>query len=290
MRTSIALLIGGGMLSAALPLAAQQAASGSLDDVLGTTAAEQPAPAAAPASSAPAAPPPAAAGAAPANVPANSETAAAAANPAPADASASTADAADSVPVTSTPGLQKAGRSRVVEEIIVTAQKREEDERNVPISISAFSGDALEARGVDDSSALPMVTPGLTYNNLVGYSLIYIRGVGSDAFEPTADASVATYIDGVYLPFAHGLAQNFVKLERVEVLKGPQYHYQETERFVRGGFRRRLRQLQGTRSQGFYHRTHPARADRQRLAALHPGRFLLQIAAFFSAAESRHQY
>ncbi len=124
--------------------------------------------------------------------------------------------------MTSTPGLQKAGRSRVVEEIIVTAQKREEDERNVPISISAFSGDALEARGVDDPSALPMVTPGLTYNNLVGYSLIYIRGVGSDAFEPTADASVATYIDGVYLPFAHGLAQNFVKLERVEVLKGPQ--------------------------------------------------------------------
>src|SRR3546814_13363456 len=53
-------------------------------------------------------------------------------------------------------------------------------------------------------------------------SLIYIRGVGSDAFEPTADQSVATYIDGVYLPFAHGLAQEFVKLERIEVLKGPQ--------------------------------------------------------------------
>src|SRR3546814_13805646 len=61
-------------------------------------------------------------------------------------------------------------------EIIVTAQKREENLQNVPISISAFSGDELEARGIDDSTALATITPGLTYNNLVGYSLIYIRG------------------------------------------------------------------------------------------------------------------
>jgi len=115
-----------------------------------------------------------------------------------------------------------AGPSRVMAEIVVTAQKREQNLQDVPISISAFSGDELEARGINDPTALAMVTPGLTYNNLVGYSLVYIRGVGSDAFEPTADQSVATYIDGVYLPFAHGLAQEFVKLERVEVLKGPQ--------------------------------------------------------------------
>jgi iron complex outermembrane receptor protein len=95
-------------------------------------------------------------------------------------------------------------------EIVVTAQKREENLQDVPISISAFSGDELEARGVTSPTALAAITPGLTYNNLVGYSLVYIRGVGSDAFEPTADQSVATYIDGVYLPFAHGLAQEFV--------------------------------------------------------------------------------
>lgn len=113
-------------------------------------------------------------------------------------------------------------RNRFIEEIVVTAQKREENLQDVPISVAAFSGEALEARGVDDPTALAAVTPGLTYNELVGYSLIYIRGVGSDAFEPTADQSIATYIDGIYLPFGHGLAQNFLKLERIEVLKGPQ--------------------------------------------------------------------
>lgn len=122
-------------------------------------------------------------------------------------------------PATATPAP---GRSRLIEEVVVTAQKREENLQDVPISVAAFSGEALEARGVDDPTALAIVTPGLTYNELVGYSLIYIRGVGSDAFEPTADQSIATYLDGVYLPFGHGLAQNFTKLERIEVLKGPQ--------------------------------------------------------------------
>lgn len=117
---------------------------------------------------------------------------------------------------------REANPSRLIEEVVVTAQKREENLQDVPISVAAFTGDELEARGVNDPTALAAITPGLTYNNLVGYSLIYIRGVGSDAFEPTADQSVATYIDGVYLPFAHGLAQEFVKLERIEVLKGPQ--------------------------------------------------------------------
>ncbi len=131
------------------------------------------------------------------------------------------------VPVNPDPGPpateeRSGGRNRIVEEIVVTAQKREENLQDVPISISAFSGEQLEARGVNDPTALAQVTPGLTYNVLVGYSLIYIRGVGSDAFEPTADQSIATYIDGIYLPFGHGLAQNFAKLERIEVLKGPQ--------------------------------------------------------------------
>jgi iron complex outermembrane receptor protein len=117
---------------------------------------------------------------------------------------------------------RSAGPSRLIDEVVVTAQKREENLQDVPISVAAFSGEELEARGISDPMALATITPGLTYNNLVGYSLIYIRGVGSDAFEPTADQSVATYLDGVYLPFAHGLAQEFVKLERIEVLKGPQ--------------------------------------------------------------------
>ena len=112
--------------------------------------------------------------------------------------------------------------NRFVEEIVVTAQKREENLQDVPISISAFSGDSLDARGVQDQKDLQLVTPGLQYGTTSGFSVVFLRGIGTDAFIPSADASVATYIDGVYFPFTHSAAQSFGTVERVEVLKGPQ--------------------------------------------------------------------
>ncbi len=112
--------------------------------------------------------------------------------------------------------------SRLIEEIIVTAQKREENLRDVPIAVAAYSAEALDARGIIDATDLELVTPSMVYDELVGYSIIYLRGVGTDVFLPNQDPSVATYIDGVYYPFAHGLAQDFTPLERIEVLKGPQ--------------------------------------------------------------------
>ena len=111
--------------------------------------------------------------------------------------------------------------NRFVEEIVVTAQKREENLMDVPISINAFSADMLDARGIADPKDLPLATPGLTVGSQAGYTVTYLRGVGSDAYL-LADPSVALYIDGVYFPFAHGQAQNFGSVERVEVLKGPQ--------------------------------------------------------------------
>jgi iron complex outermembrane receptor protein len=112
--------------------------------------------------------------------------------------------------------------SRFIEEIIVTAQKREENLQDVPISVSAFSGELLDAKGISSAIDLPLVTPGLNYTSLANYSIIYLRGIGTDAYIPSADLSVATYVDGIYLPFALGLTQSFGALERIEVLKGPQ--------------------------------------------------------------------
>lgn len=112
--------------------------------------------------------------------------------------------------------------NRMLEEVVVTAQKREESMQDVPISIQAFSGEKLDAMGIDEPKALQLVTPGLQYNTFAGYSLIYIRGVGTDAFIPSADASVATYIDNIYYPFGHSLASALGSIERIEVLKGPQ--------------------------------------------------------------------
>jgi iron complex outermembrane receptor protein len=123
--------------------------------------------------------------------------------------------------VLSEDGVEAKRKNRLLEEVVVTAQKREENAQDVPVSVLALSGDMLEAMGVDDPSDLQAVTPGLTYGSATGFAIVYLRGVGSDAFL-MADPSVATYIDGIYYPFASGLAQSFGKVERIEVLKGPQ--------------------------------------------------------------------
>ncbi|NKI16041.1 TonB-dependent receptor [Spongiibacter sp. KMU-166] len=113
-------------------------------------------------------------------------------------------------------------RNRLLEEVVVTAQKREENIQDVPISIQAFSGDLLAAKGINDPIDLPTITPGMTYSAITGFTLVYIRGVGSDVFLPNGEASVATYVDGVYFPLNAGLAQSFGSIERLEILKGPQ--------------------------------------------------------------------
>jgi iron complex outermembrane recepter protein len=112
-------------------------------------------------------------------------------------------------------------RSRIIEEIVVTAQKREEYLRDVPLSVSAFSAEQLDARSVLDVQDLPKVTPGLTVTTQVGFTSVFLRGVGADTFL-LGDPSVASYTDDVYFPFAVGMVQDFGAIERIEVLKGPQ--------------------------------------------------------------------
>lgn len=111
--------------------------------------------------------------------------------------------------------------SRLLEEVLVTAQKREENIQDVPISVQAFGEERLDALGIFSQSDLQFVTPTLNVSNVMAFTTVYLRGVGTDAYL-TADPSVATYIDGIYLPIAVGLAQDFGVVERVEVLKGPQ--------------------------------------------------------------------
>ncbi|WP_084196786.1 TonB-dependent receptor [Solimonas soli] len=126
------------------------------------------------------------------------------------------------VPAEPTPAPQREAQSnRLIEEVIVTAQKREQNLQDVPISIQAFTADQLDARGINNPTDLQSSTPGLTMTTNAGFAITYLRGVGSDAFL-LADPSVATYIDGIYFPFSSGLAQSFGALERIEVLKGPQ--------------------------------------------------------------------
>ncbi len=115
-----------------------------------------------------------------------------------------------------------ASRSRLIEEIVVTAQKREENVQDVPLSVSAFSEEKLEASGVSSTRDLQLVTPGLTITGSAGYSLIYLRGIGTSAFIPSFDPSVATYVDGIYVPSQQATLTDLGGVERVEILKGPQ--------------------------------------------------------------------
>ncbi|HKY92003.1 MAG TPA: TonB-dependent receptor [Nevskiaceae bacterium] len=116
-----------------------------------------------------------------------------------------------------------ANRSTLISEILVTAQKREEALQDVPISISAFSGDALSALGVTDTADLSSLVPGFTYSNSGFGSPVYtLRGVGFTDGSFTASSTVGVYVDEVNLPFPILTKAANVDLSRVEVLKGPQ--------------------------------------------------------------------
>jgi len=104
--------------------------------------------------------------------------------------------------------------------IVVTAQRREQSLLEVPLAISALSGDQLVSQGIREVSSLQYTTPGLVPNNGAGYVQVFIRGVGNTIFVG-ADPSVASFIDDV--PRIYGsLVNSFVNVERVEVLKGAQ--------------------------------------------------------------------
>ncbi len=110
-----------------------------------------------------------------------------------------------------------------IEEIIVTAQKREQSLQDVPISISTFSGEFLEDSGIDTLQQLGQYTPNLSlaYSSQLANNRIILRGVGSvgnSAIEP----SVAVFVDGVYIPRPSSVIGTLTDLDIVEVLRGPQ--------------------------------------------------------------------
>jgi iron complex outermembrane receptor protein len=109
-----------------------------------------------------------------------------------------------------------------LQEIVVTAQKRTENLQDTPIAIAAISGQALERLNLANVASIAAQTPSIAYSEAGGEAQIYIRGIGSNIFSIGVDQSVATHIDGVYIGRANmGLTQ-FLDVERVEVLRGPQ--------------------------------------------------------------------
>lgn len=107
-------------------------------------------------------------------------------------------------------------------EIIVTAQKREQNLQDVPISMEVVSGERLDDFNSNDIKSVMNYTPNVFVQSTAGNDVIYIRGFGSPPANFAFDQSVSLYVDGVYAGRSRQAQAPFFDLARVEVLRGPQ--------------------------------------------------------------------
>jgi iron complex outermembrane recepter protein len=111
-----------------------------------------------------------------------------------------------------------------IPEIVVTAQRREQNLQDVGIAITVLTGDELRERGLSASTDIADLTPGVHMSgSLAGQSQQFsIRGVTQNDFNDSIEAPIAVYIDDAYIPTQQGQTMSLFDIARVEVLKGPQ--------------------------------------------------------------------
>jgi len=107
-------------------------------------------------------------------------------------------------------------------DVVVTAQRRPEQQIKVPLSIAVLSTQRLQAAGVKSTMDLAAVTPGLTIQPLGGFSQPVLRGVTTTITGVSNPSNVALYIDGVYVTAQDAFDFDFVDIDQIQVLKGPQ--------------------------------------------------------------------
>ncbi len=142
-------------------------------------------------------------------------TAYAEANPGPSPATDAKPPATEAAPPNNSIALQ---------EIVVTAQKREQNIQNVGISITAVSGDQLRVLGLTDSVDISKIAPNVTVSGSYGgmMSQFSMRGVTQNDFNDHVESVIATYVDDTYVAMQQGQMFALFDLDRVEALKGPQ--------------------------------------------------------------------
>ena len=115
-----------------------------------------------------------------------------------------------------------AQQTGALDDIVVTAQKREENPQRVPIAITTVTPARLQASGVTDIQSLPSAVPGLQVLNIGGAVVPRIRGVGAGYTAAGVESPVATYVDGVYLAYGADANLDLSDVSQVTALKGPQ--------------------------------------------------------------------
>ncbi|MGI9555679.1 MAG: TonB-dependent receptor, partial [Cyanophyceae cyanobacterium] len=126
----------------------------------------------------------------------------------------------------SSAAAQTEAASTSLEEVVVTARKREESLQETPISVTAISAETMTEANMVDLRDIGKYTPGMTFTSYgMGSSeagAMFLRGIGQSDHLFTTDPGVGLYIDGVYVGRTQGTALDLLDLEQVEVLRGPQ--------------------------------------------------------------------
>lgn len=114
------------------------------------------------------------------------------------------------------------GAGAALEEVIVTAQKRDEAIQDVPISVTAITPDQLAGSNINTLNDLQTMVPALRIDYAGAFSQPTVRGVGSSIAGTGFSSNIATYVDGFYIPSQLGSNMQLLNLQSVQVLKGPQ--------------------------------------------------------------------
>ena len=122
---------------------------------------------------------------------------------------------------------EEASPSLMIEEVLVTARRREENLQSVPIAVSVLTGEELLEQGSMKIDAIGQTVPNVHFEAAGGTSgvkspVVFIRGMGQNDFIPVEDPAVGIYLDGVYFGRNIGSVFDLIDIERIEVLRGPQ--------------------------------------------------------------------
>ena len=120
--------------------------------------------------------------------------------------------------------IELMSQESVIEDIIVTAEKRDESLQTVSQAVTALTDSELEAKNITSFVDLTAIVPGVTVAKNEGYkTVISIRGVGNETNQNAIAApSVAYHLDGIFIASPFSLQSDFVDVERIEVARGPQ--------------------------------------------------------------------
>jgi len=135
---------------------------------------------------------------------------------------ATSAHAQEAPPATPQAEAETTGDYQNDGEIVVTAQRREERLKDVPLSVTAVSGDQLSQSGVSGSRELATLVPGLSINTTGATAQATVRGIGNTIVGGNSESPVAVYIDGVYISGQYFAVFDLANIESIQVLKGPQ--------------------------------------------------------------------